>query len=115
MPNFDTMYFLIYLLIFRDLLHPTTILRGLHDSGAYQDIDVYHDKHYTPFGEQCRRAYKYYDNPETNKKCSDAYPDELWKCLCGEYMLPLVETPSQVQLFQYDSYQLGNELGEQSL
>ena len=26
-------------------------------------------------------------------------------------MLPLVETPSQVQLFQYDSYQLENELG----
>ena len=86
-------------------------MRGLHDSGAYQDIDVYPGKHYTSFGEQCRRAYEYYNHPEINQKCSEAYPDELWKCLCGEYMLPLVETPSQVQFFQYDSYQLSNELG----
>ena len=86
-------------------------MRGLHDSGAYQDIDVYPGKHYTSFGEQCRRAYEYYNKPEINDKCSEAYPDELWKCLCGEYMLPLVETPSQVQFFQYDSYQLSNELG----
>ena len=99
------------MIFFRKLLHPSTDLRGLHDSGAYQDIDVYPGKHYTSFGEQCRRAYEYYNKPEINDKCSEAYPDELWKCLCGEYMLPLVETPSQIQFFQYDSYQLSNELG----
>ena len=102
---------IIYFLAFRKLLHPSTELRGLHDSGAYQDIPVYPGVIYTSFGEQCRLAYEYYNHPETNKKCSETYSDELWKCLCGEYMLPLVETPSQVHIFQYDSYQLHNELG----
>ena len=97
--------------LFRKLLHPSTEFRGLHDSGAYQDIPVYPNVMYTSFGEQCRLAYEYYNHPETNTKCRETYPDELWKCLCGEYMLPLVQTPSQVHIFQYDSYQLGNELG----
>ena len=56
-------------------------------------------------------AYDYYNQPEINEECSKAYPNDMWKCLCGEYMLPLVETPSQVHIFQYDSYQLGNALG----
>ena len=104
-PSISIIHFL------RDLLHPSTKLRGLHDSGAYQDIPVYSNVIYTSFGEQCRRAYEFYHHPKINKKCGEAYSNEMWKCLCGEYMLPLVETPSQVHIFQYDSYQLQNELG----
>ena len=104
-PSISIIHFL------RDLLHPSTKLRGLHDSGAYQDIPVYSNVIYTSFGEQCRRAYEFYHHPKINKRCGEAYSNEMWKCLCGEYMLPLVETPSQVHIFQYDSYQLENELG----
>ena len=92
-------------------MHPSTDLRGLHDSGAYQDIPVYPGVDYDAFGEQCRRAYDYYHQPEITDRCRKIYPDELWKCLCGEYMLPLVETPSQVHIFQYDSWQLRHALG----
>ena len=38
-------------------------------------------------------------------------PFQVWKCLCGEFALPLVETPSVVVAYLYDSYQLGEDLG----
>ena len=42
-----------------EVLGPGTRLWGLHDSGAYQDIDTL-DPTSVPFGEQCRRAYEIY-------------------------------------------------------
>ena len=91
-----------------DLLHPSSRVYGLHDSGAYQDIPPY-DPHYYPFGDQCRDAYTMYQ-PPISGVCAGDYP-ELWQCVCGEYMLPRVETPSMVVLYTYDSYQLSNDLG----
>merc|ERR1711860_188303 len=84
-------------------------VKGVHDSGAYQDIPTF-DETYTAFGEQCRLAYQLFA-PPISKTCSDAYPDELWKCICGEYMLPRIETPSQIIFYLYDSYQLSNAIG----
>ena len=92
------------------LLHPTSTLLGLHDSGAYQDIPPRVD--YTPFGEQCRLAYQLYQ-PTLSPRCAAAYPAEPWRCVCGEFALPLLETPSQVILHQYDSYQLSQNLGRE--
>ncbi len=43
----------------REVLGPGTRLWGLHDSGAYQDIQPF-DPDFVPFGEQCRRAYEIY-------------------------------------------------------
>lgn len=91
-----------------DLLHPSAHIYGLHDSGAYQDIPPY-DPSYTPFGEQCSEAYSRYQ-PPISAACADQYPG-LWQCVCGEYMLPRLETPSQVVIYTYDSYQLSNDLG----
>jgi len=84
-------------------------VKGVHDSGAYQDIETY-DESYTAFGEQCRLAYNMYA-PPISKTCADAYSGEIWKCTCGEYMLPRIETPSQIIFYLYDSYQLGNAIG----
>lgn len=93
-----------------ELLHPTTKVWGAHDSGAYQDIPPY-DRFYYPFGDQCRDAFAMYQ-PPISSECADLHLEEFrWKCVCGEYMLPHVMTPSQVFLYTYDSYQLGNDLG----
>ena len=75
------------------LLHPSTRLLGLHDSGAYQDIPPLAPG-YTSFGEQCRLAYQQYQ-PPVSPRCGAVYPAELWRCLCGQYALPLLQTPSQ--------------------
>ena len=108
-------YILCHPYFVRKTLHRSTDLRGLHDGAAFQDIPVYPGVNYVPFGEQFRRAYDYYHQPEVSDLCRETYgEDELWKCLCGEYMLPLVETPSQMIMFQYEKYQLGNELGTSS-
>lgn len=69
-----------------EVLGPNTKLWGVHDSGAYQDIPAL-DSSYTPFGEQCRRAYELY-HPRISHPCSDEFPNETWKCVCGQYILP---------------------------
>jgi len=95
-----------------ELVHHSTTIYGLHDSGAYQDIQPYNSDYY-PFGSQCHDAYQMY-NPPISSRCSDAHgPDSLYNCVCGEYMLPNVMTPSQVIIHQYDSFQLKNNLGHE--
>jgi len=95
----------------QELLHPSTRVFGVHDSGAYQDIPPY-DTSYYPFGDQCRDAYNIYQ-PPISDLCQSTWPqaEDTWKCVCGEYMLPRVMTPSQIIFYLYDSYQLSNDLG----
>lgn len=93
-----------------ELLHPSTTLRGLHDSGNYVDIPSF-DPNNDAFGVQCFRAYSMYNNPPVPENCAVEFPGEEWRCLCGEFMLPLVKTPSQVVIYQYDSYQLEKNTG----
>ena len=52
---------------------------------------------YYPFGAQCRDAYSMFQ-PPISAECAAAHPGEdTWRCVCGEFMLPHVLTPSQVQ------------------
>jgi len=93
-----------------ELVHETSTIYGLHDSGAYQDIEPLNPDYY-PFGSQCHDAYQMF-TPPISSECSAIYSGEsLYKCVCGEYMLPHVMTPSQVIIHQYDSYQLSNNIG----
>ena len=96
--------------LIREHLPPSTKVIGLHDSGSYVDIDPLNNG-YDKFTEQCRMAYDLYDGPEVNAACGEVYPDELWRCLCGQYMLPLVQTESQMIIYQYDSYQVSKNIG----
>jgi len=93
-----------------ELVHKSSAVYGLHDSGAYQDIAPF-DPGYYPFGKQCHNAYQMY-TPPISVECNAIYgEDSLYKCVCGEYMLPNVMTPSQVIIHQYDSYQLSQNIG----
>ena len=73
----------------KKLLPESTILYGLHDSGNYVNLNPL-TSYYDPFMVQCERAYSLYNEPEVNLKCQEMYPNDTWKCLCGQYMLPLV-------------------------
>ena len=92
------------------LLPASTTLYGLHDSGNYVNISP-RDPSQDSFMEQCEKAYELYDHPKVNDKCANEYVQDTWKCLCGQYMLPLVETPSQIIFYLYDSYQLSLNIG----
>ena len=96
------------------LLPASTTLYGLHDSGNYVNISP-RDSSQDSFMEQCEKAYELYDHPHVNDKCADEYVQDTWKCLCGQYMLPLVETPSQIIFYLYDSYQLNHNIGNIAL
>ena len=92
------------------LLPPSTKVYGLHDSGNYVDVDPYNPDQ-DSFMDQCQKAYELYDHPTVNEQCSNEYKGEEWKCLCGKYMLPMVQTPSQIVFYLYDSYQLHLDIG----
>jgi len=96
----------------QELVHESSTIYGLHDSGAYQDIEP-HISGYYPFGSQCHDAYHMF-SPPISAQCSAVHgPDNLYKCVCGEYMLPHVMTPSQVIIHQYDLYQLIMDIGHE--
>ena len=46
-------------------------------------------------------------------KCGDGYSDESerWKCLFGEYKMPLLEVDHVINAAQYDSYQMSVDEG----
>ena len=92
------------------LLPASTTLYGLHDSGNYVNISPRNPSQ-DSFMEQCEKAYELYDHPKVNDRCGNAHVQDTWKCLCGQYMLPLVETPSQIIFYLYDSYQLSLNIG----
>ena len=95
-------------------LPKSTKLFGLHDSADYIQIQPM-DSDFTSFDQQCKEAFGFFNQPQISEKCRLSYPtNEHWKCLCGEFMLPLVQTPSQIVIFQYDSFQLDNNLGNPS-
>ncbi len=93
----------------RPLLPATTTLIGLHDSGNYVDLPPL-DPFYDPFLTQCQRAYETFNSPPISPNCQAFFAADPWKCLCGAFMLPLLQTPSQVIIHQFDSYQLYHDL-----
>ena len=97
----------------RSLLPASTKLYGTHDSPAYLDIEPLHPER-TGFGEQCRLFY-YYLQPEISETCQELYPseDDRWKCVTGEFVLPIVDTPGQTVPYLYDSYQVGSNIGSE--
>ena len=82
----------------QELLHPSTVVRGLHDSGAYQDI-LPLDPSYYPFGAQCQDAYTMF-SPPLSPGCLAAHASAPHHCVCGQYLLPLLLTPSMVIIHQ---------------
>ena len=96
----------------RQVVDPSNSLMGIHDSGDYVELTPLNPT-LVPFTEQCHRAYSFFNKPAISDKCGSAYSNESWKCICGEFMLPLVQVPSQIIIHQFDSYQLSLNLDKQ--
>jgi len=64
------------------------------------------------FGESCRDVYGYANVTRLGHKCAAAFGEaEQWKCIMGQYRMPHVETPYLLVAAQYDSFQLGTNVG----
>lgn len=59
------------------------------------------------FASETRQVAAVINSPLLGAECAARYPGvEAWRCLFGQYRLPLVQTPYMLIQSQYDSYQL---------
>lgn len=91
-----------------------TILGAILDSPYYIDVQPY-DETFVGFQNQTKEIYNRYNvGAIIPDDCAEKYPNstgEGWKCLYGQYRIPFVRTPFLLIASQYDSYQLGNNMG----
>lgn len=74
------------------ILPKTTKIRGLIDSAAWEDLVPYDNyaNMKLSFGLITMYGYEYF-RPVLSKQCSSQFSDqEQWKCLFGEFAIPLV-------------------------
>lgn len=91
----------------RELLPSGCRVRGVLDSPAWQDMDLFYPEPSAhTFGYQCELAYEIFA-PPISPACAMAYPQEdHWRCICGEYTLPYLREDYFLIAYLYDSFQL---------
>ena len=91
---------------------------GILDSGLYIDIQPYIST-YTSLGDQTQSVYHYMNCTQRvmNSICGDYYTNEneRWKCLFGQYKMPLLNISHIINAAQYDSYQLSVNEGSENI
>ena len=94
------------------LPHTMTIIGVFLDSPYTIDITPYSDE-FVGFRNETEEIYKYYNvSAIIPEACADEYPgDETWKCTFAQYRMPFVQNPFLLVASQYDSYQLGYNIG----
>lgn len=82
---------------------------ALPDSGFFLDYKGF-NKNYT------KNMQWVFENMNSsggvNQKCIEFYPLEKWKCFFAEYTIPFINTSIFMLQSKYDSWQLGEILGE---
>lgn len=91
-------------------------VRGVFDSALWIDIQPFAQSKLTSLALQTEKLLEFMPNARNRlgQACVQAYPDEEWKCLLGEYRAPLLQHPFFLSESQYDSFQLYWALGGRS-
>jgi O-palmitoleoyl-L-serine hydrolase len=93
---------------------PSNVARygGLLDSAFWVDLAPL-DPSATPFPAQARAVYTAFNVSAgiLSAACTAAYPSAPWKCLVGEYAVPMLQSPYLLHAYQYDAFQLGGDWG----
>ena len=104
-----------------EIIPNTVVLKsifGILDSGLYINIQPYIST-YTSLGVQTQSVYNYMNCTQRviNSKCGDHYTNEneRWKCLFGQYKMPLLNASHIINAAQYDSYQLSVNEGSSNI
>ena len=83
---------------------------GFLDSPFYIDEKPF-SPYFKGFQYQEQQKLSFFNVMNVISECSAIYPEkEAWKCLFGQYRIPLVETPFFMVASQYDAYQLLNNV-----
>lgn len=88
---------------------PKVLVRGFLDSPFYIDIESYSSK-FAGFPVQHYNVLNNFNAfSVVSAECNKKYPmTEAWKCLFGQYRMPLVKTPNLMIASQFDSWQLSH-------
>lgn len=83
---------------------------GFLDSPAWIDIEPISES-FPGFPYIVQHVHSYANVEHLGSACTEAYPNDLWKCMYGQYRLPTLTTPFFLVASQADAYQLGNNVG----
>jgi hypothetical protein len=84
---------------------------GMLDSPAWIDMSPLSSS-FPGFPYITQHVHRYANVDHLGADCQLLYPDdESWKCMFGQYRLPTLKTRFFLVASQYDSYQLGNNVG----
>jgi len=88
---------------------PKVLVRGFLDSPFYIDIDAYSPKFAGFQGQHVDVLNNFNATSVVSGECKSRYPGtDMWKCLFGQYRMPLVRTPSLMMTSRFDSWQISH-------
>lgn len=90
------------------------IVGAFLDSPYYIDVEPYSSS-FIGFGNETKEIFDHFNvTGVIPTDCAATYPgDDMWKCTMGQYRMPFLKTPFLLIASQFDSYQLGNNVGAQ--
>ncbi|GMH62435.1 hypothetical protein TrRE_jg7168 [Triparma retinervis] len=94
-----------------EFFHPVRV-DGVLDSPLWVDLDPPHFSTKIGLKEQTKRVYDMakVEKDVLGESCVNAYLDDPWKCMFGEYRMEFVTTNHLLVSAQFDAYQLGQDL-----
>ena len=97
----------------KDFLPKGAKIVGFLDSPFYLDIIPYNSK-FEGFQYQEQQKIRFFNVKNViSEECANLYGNNnTWKCLYGQYRVPLIRTPYFMVASQYDAYQLGYNVGK---
>ena len=92
----------------RAMIPSSSNVLGFLDSPYYIDLKPYNSD-FIGFPGQ---TVKFNENFKSNLygECAQAFPDELYKCLLGQYRAPFVKTSYLIIASQFDTWQLSHDV-----
>lgn len=95
-----------------DLIPKGATIVGFLDSPFYLDVIPYNPK-FKGFQYQEQQKSRFFNVKNViTEECANLYKgNDTWKCLYGQYRVPLIRTPYFMVASQYDAYQLGYNVG----
>jgi len=82
------------------------------DSPLLLDVEPLSGSNFCGFRKVAQSVYHTYNSPRLGSECQEAQvPEERWKCALGEYRMHFVKMPYLMVASQYDTFQLGSNIG----
>lgn len=85
---------------------------GFLDSPLWINMAPFPGSSFVGFNATTKGVFKWANVSHLGTACEATYPgQEAWKCMFGQYRMPLLQTPYLLVASQYDAFQLGTNVG----